>query len=100
MYLNDKFEVECFKQINTGNYRETNFNAREAIKYAINLNFDYVIIFHNHPSAIAEPSEKDKQLTRLLYQVYEALNVHLVDHIILTVNEHYSFADHHLIKEG
>lgn len=99
MYLNDKFEIECFKQINTSNYRETNFNAREAIKYAINLNFDHVILFHNHTCGCAEPSEVDKQLTSEALPHYEFFSIHLVDHVILTVNDHFSFADNGLINK-
>lgn len=98
MYLNDRFEVECFKQINTGNYRESNFNARETMKLALFMNFDHVILFHNHTSGICKPSETDKKLTDLLYKVYEVFEVHLADHIIVTVNDHYSFADHGLIN--
>lgn len=100
LFLNNDFEIECFKQINTSNYRETCFNAREAIKYAINLNFNYIILFHNHTSQLALPSETDKRLTRSLIGIFEAMNVHLVDHIILTVNDHYSFSDNNLLKTG
>lgn len=100
MYLNKDFEIKHFDQINTNNYRETNFNAREALKPALFFNFDYIILFHNHTSGICIPSETDKQLTNLLYQAYEVLYVKLFDHIIVTVNEHYSFSDHHLLKTG
>lgn len=100
MYLNDRYEVQLFTQINTSNYRETNFNVREALKVALFLNFDHVILFHNHTSGIALPSEIDKQITLYLQEIFAAVDINLTDHIILTVNDHYSFADNKLLKTG
>lgn len=100
MFLSDKFEVELFAQINTSNYRETNFNAREVIKLAVFLNLDHIILFHNHTSGYATPSEVDKQLTNAASPHYEFFSVHLVDHIIVTVNDYYSFNDNGLLNAG
>lgn len=99
MYLNDKFEVQLFTQINTSNYRETNFNAREAAKAALFFNFDHIILFHNHTSQIALPSEMDISLTLDAIDHYAFFNIDLADHIIVTVNDHYSFSDHGMLKK-
>lgn len=98
MYLNDKFEMEYFKQLNVSNYRKTLFESRTLLRYALNLNIDHVILFHNHISGDVSPSETDKQLTELLIPFYEFVSVHLADHIIINVNRHYSFADNGLIQ--
>lgn len=100
MYLNRNYEVEMFTQINTSNYRETNFNSRETAKAALFFNFDHIILFHNHTSQIALPSEIDIQLTLEAIPHYAFFYMEIVDHIIVTVNDHYSFADHNLLETG
>lgn len=100
MYLNDKYDVQLFQQINTSNYRETNFNAREAAKASLFFNFDHIILFHNHTSQIALPSAIDIQLTLEAIPHYAFFGMNIADHIIITVNEHYSFSDHHLLNAG
>lgn len=52
-----------------------------------------IIISHNHPSGNLMPSEQDKRLTRRLVEIGRALDLPVLDHVIVTVDGYYSFAD-------
>lgn len=53
-----------------------------------------MILCHNHPSGNTEPSEADTKMTRKLKESCELLDIALLDHIILTTDSYYSYADH------
>ena len=56
-----------------------------------------VILAHNHPSGNLKPSEQDKNVTNKIKNMCELLGVNLLDHIILTSENHFSFADEGII---
>jgi DNA repair protein RadC len=62
-------------------------------KYVVDTLAQAVIVCHNHPSGNNIPSEADKKVTQNLKAALKIFNVSLLDHIILTENNHYSFAD-------
>lgn len=99
IYLNDKREVLFYAEICAGRYKDCPFDKREAIQYALNIHSDYIIIAHNHTSGDAEPSERDIASTIELKSLLGKLDIVLVDHIILTANDYYSFKDHGFFDE-
>lgn len=58
-----------------------------------------IIIIHNHPSGEIRPSEEDKDMTDKLIQVGKIMNVPVLEHLIITENTFFSFADSGLLKE-
>jgi len=56
-----------------------------------------IAICHNHPSGNLTPSEGDKNVTRELLEAAKTLDIRFLDHIIISENGYYSFADHGLI---
>lgn len=56
-----------------------------------------IIMAHNHPSGNIQPSEADKQLTRSIKDGGKMMDIELLDHIILTKHEHFSFSDEGLM---
>ena len=60
---------------------------------AILSNACAVILSHNHPSGTLKPSPEDKKITESLKKMFVILNINLLDHIILTEDSYYSFAD-------
>ncbi len=52
-----------------------------------------IVVAHNHPSGRMAPSEADRALTRKITQAGSLLSIKLLDHIILSSEQHYSFAD-------
>ncbi len=73
------------------------FPLRDIVAKALVLNTDTLIVAHNHPSGVAEPSRADIRLTRLLERVVEPLDVRLEDHLIVTRRGHYSFRENGLL---
>jgi len=72
---------------------------REVLKKALDHKAASVIFAHNHPSGCTEPSENDRQITRDLVLAASLVDVRVLDHIVVGVNSHYSFADHGLMQE-
>jgi DNA repair protein RadC len=70
---------------------------RTIISDALALNAAGMMIAHNHPSGIAEPSRRDCAFTRSLIQLGDALNISVVDHLIYTSASRFSFRDAGLI---
>lgn len=99
IYLNAKKQEVFHTELCGGRYRDCPFDIREAIQYAFNIHSDYVIIAHNHTSGDPEPSEQDICFTTGLKNILAKLDIILVDHIILTPNEYYSFSDHLWLEE-
>jgi len=56
-----------------------------------------VIFGHNHPSGCLTPSSSDRAVTKKLQTALEAIDVAVLDHIIIGGSEHYSFADNGLL---
>ncbi len=69
---------------------------REVVRLALKHNAAAVVFAHNHPGGRAEPSDSDKALTRKLRQVMGCIEVDLLDHLIVTPTETWSFREHGL----
>lgn len=100
IYLNDKREPLFHAEICAGRYKDCPFDVREAVQYALNIHSDYIIIAHNHTSGEAEPSEQDILFTKELKGLLAKLEIILVDHIILTANDYYSFSDNNWFEDN
>lgn len=57
-----------------------------------------MILVHNHPGGGIEPSEKDKEFTNKLLKAGKIIEIDVIDHLIITEKEYFSFADAELIK--
>lgn len=66
---------------------------RTIISRALQTNASALIAAHNHPSGAAEPSESDRLLTRDLIAACQPIGIRVLDHLIVTEQAHYSFAD-------
>lgn len=71
-------------------------HPREVVKAALRHNAGAVILAHNHPSGILEPSEADKAITRKLKEALGLIGVNVLDHFIVGDGQPYSFAEHGL----
>lgn len=67
---------------------------REVVRSALRHNAAAVILAHNHPSGVAEPSPHDHDLTQLLCDALGLMEVRVVDHLIVAGHCFYSFAEH------
>lgn len=66
---------------------------REVFKHAILNNAAGIVCFHNHPSGDAEPSREDRLMTEKLKAAGELLGIPMLDHIIVTEEQYYSFKE-------
>ena len=66
---------------------------RSIVETALNLNAHGVIVCHNHPDGLAEPSEEDLSATAHLYRILQDLDIQLLDHVIVAGAETYSLAE-------
>jgi len=58
-----------------------------------------MILIHNHPSGVLRPSEGDKNFTDRLLKVGKIIDIKVIEHLIITETDYYSFANEGLIKE-
>ena len=82
-----------FAKISQGGTDGTYVDIKIIVKYAVEALSSAVIICHNHPSGNITPSEADINVTKKVKDVLLLLNIKLIDHIILSENTYYSFAD-------
>jgi DNA repair protein RadC len=80
-----------------GTLTQTSVYPREVVKVALAKNAGAAILYHNHPSGIAEPSRADELLTGTLKTALALVDVRVLDHFIVTVGETMSFASRGLI---
>lgn len=75
------------------NPRETSVYPREVVKAALKQNAAAVILAHNHPSGVAEPSKSDELLTHSLKQTLALIDVWVLDHFVVAGSSIVSFAE-------
>jgi len=70
---------------------------REVLKSSMRHNACGLILYHNHPSGVAEPSPSDIQLTGRIATLLEEVDVRLVDHVVVSADQQVSFAERGLL---
>ena len=93
LYLNNSNEPISFERVTSGGWTSTVIDLRQIYSIALNHHSTGMIMFHNHLSGCCKPSESDINITRNVSKVGKILEIQLVDHIIITDNGYYSFAD-------
>lgn len=93
IYLNNSNKVIYKNQLSKGGITGTVVDTRIVFKMALEHNATGIILAHNHPSGVLQPSEADVQITKKLKLAGENLDIRVLDHIIVTETGYYSFAD-------
>lgn len=83
MYLDNRHRVLGFEELFRGTIDGTSVYPREVVKQALKYNAAALIVAHNHPSGVAEPSQADEQITRRLSAALALVDIRLLDHIIV-----------------
>ncbi len=97
-FLNGQHQVLSTEVLFEGSLTSSAVYPREVITRAIDLGAAAVILGHNHPSGLTTPSSSDRAVTRKLQTALNAIDVEVLDHIIIGGAEHYSFADNRLLE--
>ena len=98
MFLNTRLRLIKSEIMFSGSNNGSQVDKREVIKQALANNADSIILAHNHPSGIVEPSKSDIHITNVLQAGFETVGLRLLDHIIVSPgNATYSFAQNRLL---
>ena len=97
VYLNNSNKVLHKEQLSKGGITGTLVDVRIVLKQALEYGAIGIILAHNHPSLTLKPSIADKQITKKLKTAAEALDIKVLDHVIITEKAYFSFADEHLL---
>lgn len=91
--LNQSGKVIGFYKVSSGGLTGTVADPKVIFTVALNCAATKIIIAHNHPSGNLKPSRQDEELTIKIKEGGKLLSIELLDHIILTEEGYYSFAD-------
>jgi DNA repair protein RadC len=81
------------RRIARGYYDSVGFELSEALRPAQSAGVRYLVLAHNHPSGSAVPSSDDAELTFQVEQAAYQSGLYLLDHVVLGLNEYYSFRE-------
>lgn len=93
VYLNNSNKVVHKAQLSKGGITGTLVDVRLVLKQALELGAVGIVLAHNHPSGTLKPSTADRQITNKLKTAAEALDIKILDHLILARHQYISFAD-------
>lgn len=96
LFLDNRHAIIAFEVVAKGTITSAAVYPRELVKAALRHNAAAIVICHNHPSGNPSPSEADKVITRKLRDIFDYIDVRLLDHVIIG-NCTFSFAYEGLI---
>ena len=97
VYLDNRNRVIAFEELFRGTIDGANVHPREVVKEALAHNAAAVILAHNHPSGIAEPSQADELITRRLKEALALVDIRVLDHLVVGDDVCESFAERGLL---
>ena len=93
LFLTSQHRLICFEKLFRGTVNSSYVHVRVIARKALELNAAAVILAHNHPSGIAEPSSADRGITTRIKDALEVFDINVLDHFVVTAGECCSFAD-------
>jgi DNA repair protein RadC len=99
LFLNTQHQVIKFERLFHGTINAAAVYPRIVVETALKYHAGAVILAHNHPSGIAEPSLADNQITSRLEQALALIDIKVLDHIIVAGCQCYSYAEHGRISK-
>ena len=93
LYLNTQNELIGEEELSQGTLDRSTVYIRELTKKVLSYNAKSVIFVHNHPSGSLQPSQSDIILTKKIKEVFENIEIRLLDHIIISERGYFSFLE-------
>ena len=93
LFLDNQHRVLHAQQMFAGSINSVEVHPREIVREALKCNAAALILAHNHPSGIAEPSLADREITQKVSQACVLLNLRVLDHLVIGRGEYVSFAE-------
>jgi DNA repair protein RadC len=97
LFLTNRHRVIAFEEMFRGTIDGATVHPREVVKQALRLNAAAVILAHNHPSGVSEPSRADEAITRRLRDALALVDIRVLDHLIVGGSEITSLAERGLL---
>lgn len=97
LFLDNRHRVIAFEELFRGTIDGASVHPREVVRRALRHNAAAVILSHNHPSGVAEPSQADRRITTRLRDALALIDVRVLDHIVVGDGECCSLAEHGLL---
>ncbi len=97
LFLNRSNKVIARMKLSQGGISGTVTDVRMVMKKAIEYLASGIIVCHNHPSGNLNPSESDSKITQKIKEAGNMMDIQLLDHLIISEKDYYSFADNGLL---
>ena len=97
MFLDNRHRMIAFGELFQGTIDGASVHPREVVKSALAHNAAAVILAHNHPSGVAEPSQADQRITQRLQEALALVDIRVLDHFVIGAGEPVSFAESGLL---
>ena len=97
LFLDNRHRVISFEEVFRGTIDGASVHPRDVVKLALARNAAAVILAHNHPSGVAEPSQADELITVRLREALALVDIRVLDHIVLGDGACVSFAERGLL---
>ena len=97
IYLDNRHRLIACQELFRGTIDGASVHPREVVKEALRHNAAALILAHNHPSFVAEPSQADKLVTRRLREALQLVDIRVLDHLIVAGGETLSFCERGLL---
>jgi len=96
--LDAKCKVLCCKKVGEGSVNSANVPVRRVVEIALGANATSVVLAHNHPTGLAIPSADDIQTTHRISAALDAVDITLVDHIVVSQDDFVSIVQSQYYK--
>ena len=97
VWLDNRHQVIAVERLFNGTIDGASVYTRETIRAALQHNAAAVILAHNHPSGVAEPSVADREITQELKHAFQLVGIRVLDHFIVGADVPVSFAERGLL---
>lgn len=93
LYLDTQHRLIARETTSLGTINATSVYPREILKAALGHNAAAVVLAHNHPSGVAEPSDDDRKVTKRLTEALSLVDIRVLDHVVVGHGQAVSFAE-------
>jgi len=93
MFLDNQHRLITTEVLFKGTINAASVYVRDVVKSALDKHSAAVILAHNHPSGLAEPSQADRNITKTIIDALALVEIHVLDHFVVSDGEIVSFAE-------